>query len=64
MVVDRKLLLRGKLKPCGHDFECWTEVNADGSWSLHINAPCATGQAWARSIAASVAANVPVFRGD
>ena len=64
MVVDRKLLLRGKLEPCGHAFACWTEVNADGSWSLHFHAPCPVGEALARSVAALFAANVPVVRGD
>ncbi len=64
MVVERKLLLRCVLDPCGHDFQCWSEVDADGSWSIHFHAPCAEGEALARKIAATVAHGVPVVRGD
>ena len=56
----RKLLIDCVLEPCGHRFQCWTETEPNGQWSVHFHAPCREAEAVAREVAATVAPRVPV----
>ena len=50
MSVTKKLLVDCVLKPCGHNFQCWTETLEDGTWELHFHAPCEVGERIAEAI--------------